>query len=32
VISEDPTSVDPERIKDLPIEMTIIGGRVVYTR
>ncbi len=32
VISEDPTSVDPERIKDLSMEMTIIGGRIVYTR
>lgn len=32
VISEDPTSVDPNRIKELSVEMTIIGGRTVYTK
>ena len=32
VISEDPTSVEAERIKDLSVEMTIIGGRIVYTK
>jgi hypothetical protein len=32
VISKDPTSVDAERIKDLSVEMTIIGGSIVYTK
>ncbi len=32
VISQDPTSVEAEEIKDLSIEMTIIGGRIVYTK
>ena len=29
VLSEDPTRVPPERIKDIKVEMTIIGGEVV---
>jgi len=29
VLSEDPTTVDPERIKDINVEMTILGGKVV---
>jgi predicted amidohydrolase YtcJ len=32
VLSEDPTAVAPERIRDLEVEMTIVGGRVVYER
>jgi predicted amidohydrolase YtcJ len=29
VLSEDPTRLPPERIKDIKVEMTIIGGEVV---
>ncbi|OGO06993.1 MAG: hypothetical protein A2Y92_04175 [Chloroflexi bacterium RBG_13_57_8] len=30
VLSDDPTSVPPEKIKDIKVEMTIIGGKVVW--
>jgi predicted amidohydrolase YtcJ len=30
VLSDDPTGVPPERIKDIRVEMTIIGGEVVW--
>jgi len=30
VLSNDPTGVPPEQIKDIQVEMTIIGGKVVY--
>jgi len=30
VLSNDPTKVPPERIKDIRVEMTIIGGKVVW--
>ncbi len=30
VLSDDPTKVPPEQIKDIKVEMTIIGGRVVW--
>jgi predicted amidohydrolase YtcJ len=30
VLAEDPFSVDPSRIKDIPVEMTVIGGKIVY--
>jgi predicted amidohydrolase YtcJ len=30
VLSADPTKVPPERIKDIKVEMTIIGGEVVW--
>jgi predicted amidohydrolase YtcJ len=32
VLSDDPTTVPPERIKDIKVEMTIIGGKVVWER
>jgi hypothetical protein len=32
VLSEDPTAVDPARIKDIDVEMTIVGGEVVWSR
>ncbi len=32
VLGEDILTVDPEGIKDIPIEMTIIDGEPVYTR
>jgi hypothetical protein len=30
VLAEDPLSVDPSHIKDIPVEMTVIGGKIVY--
>ncbi|MFC2047880.1 amidohydrolase [Chloroflexota bacterium] len=30
LLSDDPTRVPPEQIKDIKVEMTIIGGKVVY--
>jgi len=30
VLSDDPTKVPPEKLKDIKVEMTIIGGEVVY--
>jgi len=30
VLSDDPTGVPPERIKDIRVEMTILGGEVVW--
>jgi len=30
VLSDDPTRVPPEQIKDIRVEMTIIGGRVAW--
>jgi len=30
VLSDDPSRVDPEQIKDIKVEMTIIGGEVVW--
>ena len=32
MLSEDPTAVDPARIKDIDVEMTIVGGEVVWSR
>ena len=30
VLSDNPVTVPPERIKDISVEMTIIGGEVVW--
>ena len=30
ILSDDPTQVPPEQIKDIQVEMTIIGGEVVW--
>ncbi|MDO8688274.1 MAG: amidohydrolase [Dehalococcoidales bacterium] len=30
LLSDDPTQVPPEQIKDIKVEMTIIGGKVVW--
>ncbi len=30
VLSENPFEVEPDQIKDIPIEMTIVGGQVAY--
>jgi predicted amidohydrolase YtcJ len=32
VLGGDPRKVDPEEIKDIPVEMTIVGGEVKYRR
>jgi predicted amidohydrolase YtcJ len=32
VLAEDPFEVEPGRIKDIPVEMTVIGGDIVYER
>jgi predicted amidohydrolase YtcJ len=32
VLAEDPFDVDSGRIKDIPVEMTVIGGDIVYQR
>jgi predicted amidohydrolase YtcJ len=32
VLSDDPTRVPPEAIKDIKVEMTIIGGEVAWER
>ena len=30
VLGQDPTAVDPHTIKDIPIEMTVVGGETIY--
>jgi hypothetical protein len=30
VLGDDPTAVDPHTIMDIPVEMTMVGGRVVF--
>ena len=30
VLGQDPTTVDPFTIKDIPIEMTVVGGETIY--
>ena len=32
MLTADPTEVDPHMIKDIQAEMTIIGGKIVYSR
>ena len=32
VLSEDPTAVPVDKIKDIFVEMTLIGGRIVYKK
>ena len=32
ILSADPLSVPPESIKDVEVQMTILGGRIVYRR
>jgi len=32
VLSENPLTVPPEKIKDIQVEMTIVDGKIVYTR
>jgi predicted amidohydrolase YtcJ len=30
VLGEDPRKVDPDEIKDIPVEMTIVGGEIMH--
>jgi predicted amidohydrolase YtcJ len=30
VLSEDPRTIDPEKIKDITIARTVVGGNTVY--
>jgi predicted amidohydrolase YtcJ len=32
VLAEDPYQVDPREIKDIAVEMTVVGGDIVFTR
>ncbi len=32
VLSEDITAIEPSRIKDLQVDMTIVGGKIVFKR
>jgi predicted amidohydrolase YtcJ len=32
VLAEDPWTVDPEELRNIPVDLTIVGGRVVYKR
>ena len=32
VLGEDPRRVDPDEIKDIPVEMTMVGGEVQYQK
>jgi predicted amidohydrolase YtcJ len=31
VLAQDPFETDPGQVKDVPVDMTIIGGKVVYS-
>jgi predicted amidohydrolase YtcJ len=31
VLSDDPTELPPERLRELKCRLTIVGGRVVYS-
>ena len=32
VLGDDPLAADPAAIKDISVEMTVVGGRMVYSR
>jgi len=32
VLSDNPLEIQPDKIKDIKVEMTIVGGNVVYSR
>jgi hypothetical protein len=32
VLSRDPYEIAPEQIKDIKVEMTVVGGNIVYTK
>jgi len=32
ILGEDPRRVNPDEIKDIPVEMTMVGGRIEYRK
>jgi predicted amidohydrolase YtcJ len=32
VLSDDPTKIPPEKIRDISVEMVIVNGKVVYSK
>jgi len=32
VLSHDPLAIKPEKIKDIQVEMTVVGGKIVFSR
>jgi hypothetical protein len=32
VLSDDLFSISPEKIRDVRVEMTVVGGKIVYKR
>ena len=32
VLGQDILAIDPERIRDIPVEMTVVGGKMLYVR
>jgi predicted amidohydrolase YtcJ len=32
VLAENPHEVEPERIKDIPVDMTVVGGAIAFMR
>jgi predicted amidohydrolase YtcJ len=32
VLSSDPHQVPPSKIQDITVELTVVGGKVVYSR
>ena len=32
VVSDDPTAVSPDRLLDLEVDMTFLGGKLVWDR
>ncbi len=32
VLAEDPLRIEPAQIKEIPVEMTVVGGQIVYER
>jgi predicted amidohydrolase YtcJ len=32
VLSHDPFAVKPDKIRDITVEMTIVGGKIVYSK
>lgn len=32
VLAADPLAIAPQELKDLPVDLTLVGGRIVYQR
>jgi hypothetical protein len=32
VLAKDPWAVDPGEIRNIPVDVTLVGGRIVYSR